>query len=81
MSRRFTVASLLMVVSSALVFAVSVGSPLLFIELPASVPLEALDRFHFGIILHCSKILFGLSFVWFMIGSARSFHTKHLTKR
>ena len=68
---RFGIASLVMLVTASLMFLITASVPFLFGELPRSFA-DPLGSFPFSIVSRSSKILFGISFVWFIIQQRRA---------
>ena len=64
--RRFGIASIAMIVTATLLFLITAGVPFMFGALPHRFA-DPCGSFPFDIVSRASKILFGISFVWFMV--------------
>ena|ERR1700731_2300589 len=69
--RRFGIASVTMLVTAILLFVITASVPFMFGALPHGFA-DALGSFPFTIVSRSSKILFGISFVWFIVQQRRT---------
>ncbi|HEY5074310.1 MAG TPA: hypothetical protein VII34_06390 [Pyrinomonadaceae bacterium] len=58
--------ALVMLISAVVLFAITASLPFMFGALPHSFA-DAFGSFPFTIVSRCSKILFGISLVWFIL--------------
>jgi hypothetical protein len=64
--RRFGIASITMLVTATLLFLITASVPFMFGALPHQFA-DAFGSFPFDIVSRTSKMLFGISFVWFIV--------------
>src|SRR5215210_7463745 len=69
--RWVSIASIIMLVTASLLFLITASVPFLSGKLPTMFA-DALGSFPFSIVSRVSKILFGISFVWFMVQQRRT---------
>ena len=68
---RIGIASVTMLVTATLLFLITASVPFMFGALPQGFA-DAFGRFPFTIVSRSSKILFGISLVWFIVQQRRA---------